>query len=236
MITVLSGTSIDKTAAKKHMLITDDLEDLYKYNMTAIELFSNVEFKTLSWTRSIIDSQFQFESAQESLVVKSNKKQFIECKRFSFPMARIPLETEKKLFGTNVEYFITTEVLEDHYKKIIEMFDTYQNLEYYPCFDGIDGIDEIERRRNRENNPNIIRQWMNQFAIVEEDQFEIACNPSSLPENETTQFQLSNSSLSLRSIMNLVTRSFGNWRLFSTSESDRRHNLVLGHGLVPDLH
>ena len=198
MVTVLSGYSkgfLTKARLQQN-LIGDDLDDFH--NMTATDLFWNDELKNLNLYKLIAYSKFKSnenESELSEFIFKKQRKQYIQCQRFSFPMARIPLRSPKKPLDGNVEYYLY--------------------------------LEEVERAHHDEIKPNMICQWINEFAIVEEDQFEITCldsdcqaNVENLVITRPQQFKLSNNSLSMRSIMNLVTRSFGSWPLFGTSGSD----------------
>ena len=206
IVTILSGSSQEflTRARVQQNLIGDDLEHVY--NMTATELLSNDELKNLNLYKLIEHSKFKSaenESELSEFIFKKRRKQYIQCQRFSFPMARIPLRKPKKSFDANVEYYL--------------------------CFE------EVERTHNAEIDPNMIRQWINKFVIVEDDQFEITCPASDCPTNVINQFKLSNNSRSMRSIMNLVTRSFWSWPLFATSDLDKRHFMELGKGLRQNL-
>ena len=125
MVTVLRGTSANFLTAEKiksiyarmdyeNNSITDELEDFYQRNIKTNEMFSKDEFKTHDCYKLLTDLDFRKlkfyydnnEIAYKLPFFENNDSgyEYIQCQRFSFPIARIPLRDQTKFFN-KIPYF-----------------------------------------------------------------------------------------------------------------------------------
>ena len=128
MVTVLRGTSANFLTAEQYnsthagleytnKSITDELEDLNQYNMTANELFAKDEFKALDCYKLLTDLDFRklkLYYDKEKIAYKfpffennDSGYEYIRCQRFSFPIARISLRHQTEFFN-KISYFQKT--------------------------------------------------------------------------------------------------------------------------------
>ena len=134
MVTVLRGTSANFLTVEQFQSIhagvkyennsiTAELEDFYEYNMTTNEMFSKDEFKTLHCYKLLTDLDFRklkfyYDKEKEEnnnemaykfpfFEINDSGYAYIQCQRFSFPIARIPLRDQTSFFN-KIPYFQNT--------------------------------------------------------------------------------------------------------------------------------